>query len=129
MIANEFGLVDQTAIINAVYKINFDIASIAPLVIKAAEKKDAVCRAVIENAVVELAWHIQIAAEKIASSSVKKVKEKIHVSFIGGLIANDTLISRLLTRYLKINFPIIEIIQPMSSPAYGAVVIGLSKTK
>ena len=127
MIAKELGLIDQTTIINAVYKNNFDIASIAPLVIKAAEKKDTVCRAIIENAVVELAWHIQVAAEKISMTSTKKVKEKIHVSFIGGLIANETLVSALLKQYLDVNFPVIEIIQPMSSPAYGAIVMGQTK--
>lgn len=129
MIAQQFGLKDQTSIINAVYKNNFDLASVAPLVMKAAEKKDAVCRAIVESAVVELAWHVQVAAEQITVSVSKKVKEKIRVSFIGGLIANDTIISKLLKRYLETNFPVIEIIQPLSSPAYGAVVMALSERK
>jgi N-acetylglucosamine kinase-like BadF-type ATPase len=129
MIGKEIGMSDQTAIINAVYKNNFDVASVAPLVIKAAEKKDVVCRAIIENAVVELAWHVQVAAEKLSSASSRKVKEKIHVSFIGGLIANETIVSRFLAQYLQTNFPVIDIIQPMSSPAYGAVVMSLSRSK
>jgi len=129
MIAKEFGLNDQTSIINAVYKNNFDVASIAPLVMTAAGNKDRVCLAIIENAVVELAWHVQIAAEKISSATSKKVKEKIHVSFIGGLIGNETIVSRLLTQYLDVNFPVIEMIPPMSSPAYGAAVLGLSQFK
>ncbi|NUN69715.1 MAG: hypothetical protein HUU02_08395 [Bacteroidetes bacterium] len=125
MIAKEFGLTDQTAIINAVYKENFDIASVAPLVLKAAGNKDHVCRAIVENAVIELAWHIAVAAEKVSGRTVKKVREKVHVSFIGGLIANDTIISRLLRRYLAEQFPVIEVIPPMSSPAYGAAVLGM----
>lgn len=129
MVAKKFGLSDQTEIINAVYKNNFDIASIAPLVIKAAKQKDEVCRAIIENAVIELAWHIQVAAEKISRSSTKKIREKVRVAFIGGLIANETILTRLLTQYLNENFPVIEIIQPMSSPAYGAIVMALSKVK
>ncbi len=129
MIAKEFGLTDQTAIINAVYKNSFDVASVAPLVIKAAEKNDAVCRAIIENAVVELAWHIQVAAEKLSKSSAKKVKDKIHVSFIGGLIAHDTIVARFLAQYLHSNYPFIDIIQPMASPAYGAAVMNVSKLK
>lgn len=127
MIAKEFGLTDQTAIINAVYKNGFDIASVAPLVLKGAEKNDAVCRAVIENAVIELSWHILVAAEKISVASRKTVKEKIHVAFIGGLIANDTVISRMLTQYLKENFPMIDIIPPMLSPAAGAAVMAMNK--
>jgi N-acetylglucosamine kinase-like BadF-type ATPase len=128
MAAKQFGLTDQTAIINAVYKENFDVASIAPLVISAAEKRDAVCRAIVENAVVELAWHVQVAAEKLSTASKKKVKEKIHVAFIGGLIANDTLVAKLLKQYLALHFPVIEIIPPMSSPAFGAVVMGRSQS-
>lgn len=127
MIAKEFGLTDQTAIINAVYKNNFDIASVAPLVLKAAEKKDQVCATIIETAVIELAEHIRVAGSKISPQSSKKVKTKIHVSLIGGLIANDTLISRLLKQYLVYNQPNTEIIPPMASPSYGAVVMGMKK--
>ncbi|MFA6469608.1 MAG: BadF/BadG/BcrA/BcrD ATPase family protein [Bacteroidota bacterium] len=129
LIAQEFGMTGHLEIIQNVYRDSFDIASVAPLVMKAAKKNDAVCKAIIENAVIELAWHIQVAAEKLSSSSSKKVKEKIRVSFIGGLIANDTILSRLLTVYLDENFPVIEIIPPAASPAYGAIVLGLSKKK
>ncbi len=123
LIAKELGLTDQTEIINAVYKNGFDIATVAPLVLKAAEKKDAVCRAIVENAVIELSWHILVAAEKITGTSKKKVKEKVHVSFIGGLIANDTIIARLLKKYLAQNFPMIEVTEPMLSPAAGAALL------
>ncbi|MDP1676668.1 MAG: BadF/BadG/BcrA/BcrD ATPase family protein [Bacteroidota bacterium] len=127
MIAKEFGLTDQTAIIDAVYKNNFDIASVAPLVLKAAEKKDSICFTIVETAVIDLAEHIRVAGLKIIPHSAKKVKTKIHVSLIGGLIANDTLISRLLKQYLAYNHPNMEIISPMASPAYGAVVMGMKK--
>ncbi|MFZ4620047.1 MAG: N-acetylglucosamine kinase [Bacteroidota bacterium] len=123
MVTKELGLKDQTEIINAVYKNGFDIASVAPFVLKAAEKKDKVCRAIVENAVIELSWHVLIAAEKIAASSKKRVKEKIHVSFIGGLIANETIIARMLKQYLAQNFPMIEVAKPMMSPAAGAALL------
>ncbi len=123
MIVKELGLKDQTEIINAVYKNGFDIATVAPFVLKAAEKKDAVCRAIVENAVIELSWHILVAAEKITSASRKKVKEKIHVSFIGGLIANDTIIARLLKNYLAQHYPMIEVTEPMLPPAAGAALL------
>lgn len=126
-IAKQFGLADQTAIINAVYKENFDVASVAPLVLKAASNKDHVCRAIVENAVIELAWHIGVAAEKVSGRRVKKVRDKVHVCFIGGLIANDTIVSRLLKEYLAYHFPVIEIIPSMSSPSYGAAVMGMQK--
>ncbi len=127
IIGKKFGLIDQTAIINAVYKNNFDVASLAPLVLDAAEKNDKVCRMIIENAAVQLAEHIQVMAEKIRSASVSAIYSKIPLALIGGLIANETRLSELLKQYIKTNFPIIEIISPMSSPAYGAVIIGMKK--
>ncbi len=123
MIAKEFELKDQTAIINAVYKNNFDVASVAPLVLKAAEKKDPVCLLIVEKSVKDLAEHIGVAAKKISSSSAKKAK--VRVSLIGGLISNDTLISRLLRKHISAKLSRIEIIEPMSSPAYGAVLLGI----
>lgn len=123
MAAKQFGLTDQTAIINAVYKNAFDVASLAPLVLQAAAKKDAVCRAIVENAVIELAWHIGVAAEKVTAKSAQKVRQKVQVCFIGGLIANDTIVFRLLKQFLRSQFPVIEIIPAMSSPAYGAVLM------
>lgn len=123
MIAKDFELKDQTAIINAVYKNNFDVASVAPLILKAAEKKDPICLSIVETSVIDLAEHIGVAAKKISSSFSKKTK--VRVSFIGGLISNDTLISRLLRKYIRTKLPGIEIIVPMSSPAYGAVLLGI----
>ncbi|MEW5799819.1 MAG: BadF/BadG/BcrA/BcrD ATPase family protein [Bacteroidota bacterium] len=125
MIAKKFGLNDQTAIINAVYKNGFDVASVAPLVLEAASKKDRVCLLIVEQAAVMLAEHVKVAAKKILASSKAKVRSKVKLAFIGGLIANDTLLSQLLRRYISSTIPLAEIIQPMTSPAYGAVVIGM----
>jgi N-acetylglucosamine kinase-like BadF-type ATPase len=127
MIARQFGLKDQTAIINAVYKNNFDLASVAPLVLKAAERNDQVCRLIIDNVTIELAAHVKVMERKISSSSHARIKSKIHLSFIGGLIANETLLARNLTGYIVANFPTIEIIQPMATPAFGAVVLAMNE--
>lgn len=123
MIAKKFQLKDQTAIINAVYKNGFDVASVAPMVLTAAEKNDPVCRSIVEQSVLELADHIYIASQKIEATRTGKVRSKIPVAFIGGLIANDTVVSKLLTAYVHNGIPGVEIIAPMSSPAYGAVLL------
>lgn len=125
MIAKEFGLTDQTAIINAVYKNNFDVASVAPLVLTAAEKKDRVCRTIVEQSVLDLADHIEIASKKIDASRKSAVRSKIPVAFIGGLIANDTILYRLLSAFIRSNIPGVEIITPMSTPAFGAVILAM----
>ena len=122
-IAKKFGLTDQTAIINAVYKNSFDVAAVAPLVLTAAEKKDRVCRTIIEQSVLDLSDHIEIASKKIDAARRSAVRSKIPVAFIGGLIANDTILYRLLSAYIHSNIPGVEVISPMSSPAHGAVLL------
>lgn len=125
MAEKKFGFTDQTAIINAVYKNGFDVASFAPLVLEGAKKKDGVSRMIVEYAVIQLSEHIRVMAKKIRGSSGANIRSKVHLSLIGGLIANDTILRQLLIRYLQINIPQIEVIPPMSTPAYGAVVLGL----
>lgn len=126
MLAKKFKLIDQASIINAVYRKDFDVAAVAPLVLEAAAKKDESCIMIVEHAVFELADHVRVISEKILKSSTGKVKSKIHLSLIGGLLANNTLLSTLLQRYLSSNLPHLEMIQPMASPAYGAVIMGMN---
>ena len=127
MAAKKFGLTDQTAIINAVYKNGFDVASLAPLVLDAAKKKDVVSRMIVEYAAIQLSEHIEVMAKKISGSSRSTIGSKVHLSLIGGLIANDTILRQLVTRYVQVNIPQIEVISPMSTPAYGAMVLGLKQ--
>ncbi len=124
----KFGFTDQTAIINAVYKNGFDVASVAPLVLNAASKKDHVCLLIVEQGAVMLADHVKVASEKIIASSKAKVRSKVKLAFVGGLIANETLLSDLLRRFIASNIPSVEIIQPMASPAYGAVILAMGKS-
>ena len=129
MIARKFKLSSQAEIINAVYKKEFDVASIAPLVLKAAAQKDEISRMIVEHAAFELADHIRVISGKIASSSSAKIKSKIHLALIGGLLANDTVLANLLREYVHARFQFIEIIPPMATPAYGAVVMGMKSLK
>lgn len=126
LLAEKFRLTDQTEIITAVYKDNFDVASVAPLVLEAAAKKDQVSRLIIEQAAAELTDHVRALAEKLLPVFCKKVKMKIPVSYIGGLIANDTLLQHLLTEQVTATLPHIHISEPMSPPAFGAVVMSLT---
>jgi N-acetylglucosamine kinase-like BadF-type ATPase len=126
MIAEKFQLVDQAAIIGAVYKNSFDVASVAPLVLEAAAKQDRVSRLIIEQASTELTDHVGALAKKLAAGSRKKVSAKIPVSFIGGLIANETLLRRMLKAQLADALPHIQVADPMSPPAYGAVVMSIA---
>lgn len=125
MLAGKFGLTDQAAIINAVYKEGFDLASVAPLVMEAARKKDKVCTLIIEQAVIELAEHVRVAASEILSTTRSKVKSKVKLAFVGGLIANRTILSELLRKYIQENISLVSMIEPMASPAYGAAILAM----
>ncbi|MCX6141663.1 MAG: hypothetical protein NTZ35_00440, partial [Ignavibacteriales bacterium] len=54
LIASRFGLSNHEKIIGAIYRGNFDVATVAPLVIEAAEAKDAECQRSLNKATFEL---------------------------------------------------------------------------
>ena len=126
MIANKFALKTPTDIITAVYKNNFDVATMAPLVFDAAKKGDAASRVIVQGAADELAEHVRSLLKKTEPRKNKLVREKIPLSFIGGLIANDTLLSLALKRKISTSVSQITVITPMSPPVYGAVIMALS---
>jgi N-acetylglucosamine kinase-like BadF-type ATPase len=126
LVAEKFQLRDQTEIITAVYKNNFDVAAVAPLVLDAAAKNDQVSLLIIEQAAAELTEHIRALAAAVHPASRRKVKAKIPVSFIGGLIANETLLLQMLKEQLRAELPHIQIAEPLSPPAFGAVVMSLT---
>lgn len=127
VIAKKFGLKDQQSIITAVYKEAFEVASVAPLVLAEAEKGDFVCSEIVDFAVAELSEHIRVSEEKIHSVNKRKVKEKTPLAFIGGLIANDTVLFRRLKKFVIQQFPQVLLIEPQASPAYGAVILAMEK--
>lgn len=126
LVSKKFGLKNQTDIIAAVYKNNFDLASVAPLVLHAAETRDRVCLEIVNIAVTELETHVRALLLKLCPKSRRAVKEKLLLTFVGGLLANDTLLAKLLRKRLADTLPEIQIIKPMAPPVYGAVIMSLS---
>ncbi len=126
LVAKKFGFKNQTDIIAAVYKNNFDLASVAPLVLNAAERGDRICQAIVNIAVIELETHVCALLTKLHTNSRRTVRQKLPLTFIGGLIANETLLAKLLRKRLAEALPEIQIIKPMAPPVYGAVIMSLS---
>jgi N-acetylglucosamine kinase-like BadF-type ATPase len=125
MIAKKFSMKSPTDIITAVYKNNFDIATVAPLVLDAAGKNDAVGLEIVQLASSELTDHVRALLEKLQPHSEENVRRNVPLSFIGGLIANETPLSRILRDQISQSLPHVNIISPMSPPVYGAVVMAL----
>lgn len=118
-----FGLLNQDRILNAIYRENFDVASIAPLVIEAAEAKDNECARILNKATFELFEHVRVLVNKIEASS--HARAKIPLSLIGGLISNDNVYRKILTHKITFSLPQVMVVPPDASPAYGAVLLSI----
>lgn len=118
--ADKFKLTSPESIINAVYKDNFDVASIAPLVIEAAEKNDNVCLNILNEECMELQLHIGAMKRKIKT-------DVLNISLIGGIVSSDNFFARMFKKRVTENFPFANIKQPDFSPEIGAALMAKSQ--
>jgi N-acetylglucosamine kinase-like BadF-type ATPase len=123
LVARQFGLSDQERITAAIYRENFDIASLAPLVIEAATSHDLEASRILNKATFELAEHVRALLNKIEKAS--RVRQKIPLAFIGGVISSDNVFSNILRHKIIFSLPQISIVKPEAPPAYGAVLLAL----
>ena len=126
MMARKFGLKTSADIITAVYKDSFDIASLAPVVFEAAEKRDAPSSGIVERASNELAEHVRALMVKFYRGRTAPARGRLPLSFIGGLLEGETPLTRTLRRQILKSFHNIDIIPPLAPPAYGAVLMALA---
>jgi N-acetylglucosamine kinase-like BadF-type ATPase len=123
LIDRRFGLSNHEKIIGAIYRSNFDVATVAPLVIEAAEAKDAECQRILNKATFELFEHVRILVNRIEES--KGARAKIPVAFIGSLISNENVYRKILTQKITFSMPQVSVIAPEAPPTYGAVLLSL----
>ncbi|MGH2568761.1 MAG: N-acetylglucosamine kinase [Bacteroidota bacterium] len=126
IVGQRFNLKTQEEIIAAVYRENFDVASVAPLVIEAAEQHDTECERILNKATFELTEHVRALTLALEKASSDRPRQKLPLAFIGSVIAGDTVFTKILKHKIEFSLPQIRIVQPQSSPAYGAVLIALS---
>jgi N-acetylglucosamine kinase-like BadF-type ATPase len=123
LVDERLGLSNQERIINGVYRENFDIARVAPLVIEAAEARDIECARILNKATFELFEHVRTLVLKIEESA--RARSKISLSFIGSLISNDNIYQKILTHKITFSLPQVNVIEPEAPPAYGAVLLSI----
>lgn len=115
LFSEKFNINSGTELINNVYKHNFDISSVAPLVIQSAEE-DEYCKTILDNEIAEVI--IQLKAIK------KKIRlEKFNLVLVGSLIKENNYYSLLLKDKIHKKFPGINIITPKHTPEYGALIL------
>lgn len=128
LLADQFGLSSQEKIIAAVYRNNFDIASVAPLVIEAAEKNDHECQRIMNRAAFDLTEHIRSLTFKIEHAS-RGAGKKIPLAFVGSLLTSETMFARIVQHKIEFSLPQVTVTRPQSPPAHGAVLMALEKTR
>ncbi len=110
----DFGVSDK--LVNKVYKEKLDIASIAKIVIDAAEIGDGEANKILSDEADELVLHLKSILNKIPT-------KKLDVSFTGSLIDNKNFYSELLKKKIKESLLQIRIVTPALSPVSGAILI------
>jgi len=116
LLKEKYKIDSSEILITEIYKNNFDIASVAPLVIEAAENNDEIAKKIIEDETDELLLHI--------STMHSKLREKIlYIAFIGGIITNKNIYSNTLQKKVSENLPNVIVKEVENSPAMGAVLM------
>lgn len=122
LLQQKFNISSSENLINEIYKNNFDIASVAPLVLEAAEKGDPISFQILEQETDELLLHIKAMREKILT-------KPLSISFVGGILSNQNLYSQKLIEKIVISFDDVAIKEKEHSPAYGAVLMALNRIR
>ncbi|MDZ7625047.1 MAG: BadF/BadG/BcrA/BcrD ATPase family protein [Ignavibacteriaceae bacterium] len=104
----------STSIINEVYKEKLDVASVAKIVIEAAEEGDPIAEDILDEEADELVLHIKSLMNKIQTAN-------LNVAFSGSLIDNKNFYSDLLKQKIKSTLPKVIVVKPASTPVSGAI--------
>jgi N-acetylglucosamine kinase-like BadF-type ATPase len=104
----------SSSIISKVYKEKLDVASVAKIVIEAAEEGDPIAEDILDEEADELVLHIASLIKKIHSNHFS-------VAFSGSLIDNKNFYSDLLKQKIKYSLPNIEVVKPAFPPVSGAI--------
>jgi N-acetylglucosamine kinase-like BadF-type ATPase len=119
LFSEKYNLNSLESIVSAVYRENFDLAVLAPLVLEAAENGDNEANNIINEAVNDLFLHIKTMANKINS------KEKIGLAFDGSLLSNNTIVRQNLVKRIEQELSSIQICERECSSVEGAVLLAL----
>ncbi|MDA3861570.1 MAG: hypothetical protein PF445_10120 [Melioribacteraceae bacterium] len=115
LLSEEYNITDSVQLINEVYKNNFDIPKVAPIVIKAAEENDAICKKILDDEVEGLIGHI-------VSMKEKTNEDTLSVSLVGGTITTDNYFAHLFQTEAK-KIPNVKILDAELPPDVGAALL------
>ncbi len=108
---------DPQSLIRKVYQENFDIASVAPIVMEAAEKGDEVALGIVDCCANQLVVHVCAMIDKLGIT--------MPLVLSGSILSHENILSRKLQETMKRDYPGIEIQMPQYSPSVGAALLAL----
>jgi len=116
LIKEKYFIKTANELITKVYKENFDIASIAEVVLIAAHNEDQIAHNILLEETDELVHHISTMMKKMNTIDLR-------VSFAGSLISNNNIYSDMLRDKIKTALPSVKIVAPEHSPIEGAILL------
>ena len=123
ILANKYNWSSREQIIGAVYQENFDVASLAPVVLEAAADHDAVSQNILQSAATHLVEQARVIVMQLG------ILRKVFVAMCGSLIDHDTVYANVLHIKLLKMLPQVDIRPVVHSPAHGAVLMALETFK
>ena len=108
-------------LITEVYRNNFNIAAVAPLVFDAAESGDKIAQRILEDEANELMLHINAMKLKLNVQILK-------VSLIGSLLTTANYFSYLFNEMVIRKFNDVKIMEAEHSPEFGAAIMAKQLT-
>jgi N-acetylglucosamine kinase len=116
LLEQEFSIGSSETLITEVYRNNFNIAAVAPLVFDAAESGDKIAQRILEDEADELLLHV-------SSMKTKLDVQLLKVSLIGSLLTTPNYFSYLFNEKVIRRFNDVQIKEAEHSPEYGAALI------
>ncbi len=116
LLDQEFSITSSEQLITEVYRNNFNIASVAPIVFEAAENADVTAQRILEDEADELLLHITAMKEKLKVDILK-------VSLIGSILTTPNYFSYLFNEKVVRRFNDVKIMEPEHSPEFGAALL------
>ena len=116
LLDQEFSISTSEQLITEVYRNNFNIASVAPLVFESAESGDKIAQRILEDEADELLQHI-------TAMKVKLNVEMLKVSLIGSILTTPNYFSYLFNEKVVRRFADVKIMEAEHSPEFGAALI------
>ena len=121
LLEQEFSISSSETLITEVYRNNFNIAAVAPLVFDAAESGDKIAQRILEDEADELLLHI-------SAMKIKLNVQLLKVSLIGSLITTPNYFSYLFNEKVIRRFDDVKIKEAEHSPEFGAALLAKQLT-